>query len=160
MNIPFLSTRILRLIQIHCLYRSIFLQMDSTERRKLSRLLRKPSHSSLNKSSASKHKFVPRNLHKPIRAATSATAGGDDESKAHGFNVDLTHLCAEMCGVSGLQQSAAVCLRKHLMQICRLMIHSIIRVMEQSRRGVPQAADIDLASVLIGLEVSFSTVSN
>ncbi|TPP61888.1 Transcription initiation factor TFIID subunit 6 [Fasciola gigantica] len=133
--------------------------MDSSERRKLSRLLRKPSHSSLNKSAAAKHKFAPRNLHKSIRSATSA-AVGEDESKTHGFNADLTHLCAEMCGISGMQHSAAGCLRKHLMQICRLMVHSIIRVMEQSRRGVPQASDIDLASILIGLEPAFGTATS
>ncbi|THD19936.1 Transcription initiation factor TFIID subunit 6 [Fasciola hepatica] len=133
--------------------------MDSSERRKLSRLLRKPSHSSLNKSAAAKHKFAPRNLHKSIRSATSA-AVGEDESKTHGFNADLTHLCAEMCGISGMQHSAAGFLRKHLMQICRLMVHSIIRVMEQSRRGVPQASDIDLASILIGLEPAFGTATS
>ncbi|VDP86598.1 unnamed protein product, partial [Echinostoma caproni] len=136
--------------------------MDSSERRKLNRLLRKPSHSGLSKPSAAKHKLVPRGLHKPVRstASVAATGGGEDESKSHGFSVDLTNLCAEMCGVSGLQQSAALSLRKHLMQICRLMVHSILRVMEQSRRGVPQAVDVDLASVLIGLEPAFGTASS
>ncbi|TGZ46604.1 hypothetical protein CRM22_011106 [Opisthorchis felineus] len=136
--------------------------MDSTERRRLNRLLRKPTPPGLNRPSSAKARLVGRNSHRPSRGGPSSTnsalptnaaaTSSSDEAKQSGISVDVAKLCAEMCGISNLSTPAAMLLQKHLNQIARLLVHNILRVMEQSRRGVPQASDVDLASVLIGLE--------
>ncbi|GAA56324.1 transcription initiation factor TFIID subunit 6 [Clonorchis sinensis] len=148
-----------------------FSVMDSTERRRLNRLLRKPTPPGLNRQSSSKARLVGRNSHRPSRGGPSSTTSAlptnaaatssSDEAKQSGISVDVAKLCAEMCGISNLSTPAAMLLQKHLNQIARLLVHNILRVMEQSRRGVPQASDVDLASVLIGLEAPFgSTPAN
>ncbi|VDP30147.1 unnamed protein product [Schistosoma margrebowiei] len=124
--------------------------MDSSEKRRLNKLLRKPSSSSLGKALGLRQK-LSRNSQKQAKCASVVS----EKVPKQEINVDVATLCAEMCGVSNLSQSAANLLQKHLNQIARLLIHEVLRVMEQSRRGVPQASDIDLASVLIGLEASF-----
>ncbi|CAL8103027.1 unnamed protein product [Calicophoron daubneyi] len=128
--------------------------MDGAERRKLNRLLRKPIPSSAGKSGSAKQKLSNR-IHKQSRVAVSTV--NEDEGKQHGISVDVAKLCAEMCGVSNLSAPAALLLQKHMNQLARLLIQGILRVMEQSRRGVPQASDVDLASVLTGLEAPFGT---
>ncbi|CAH8663628.1 unnamed protein product [Schistosoma guineensis] len=128
--------------------------MDSSEKRRLNKLLRKPSSSSLGKALGLRQKFS-RNSQKQAKCASVVS----EKVPKQEINVDVATLCAEMCGVSNLSQSAANLLQKHLNQIARLLIHEVLRVMEQSRRGVPQASDIDLASVLIGLESPFGTTT-
>lgn len=120
--------------------------MDSSERRRLNRLLRKPNPPSLTKSLRSK--FFRSNSKQNKHNAQYSDKQGKNE-----LNIDIACLCAEMCGVANITVEAATVLQKHLNQVTRLLIHQVIRVMEQSRRGLPQASDIDLASVLIGLEV-------
>ncbi|CAH8596568.1 unnamed protein product [Schistosoma turkestanicum] len=127
--------------------------MDSAEKRRLNKLLRKPS-SSLGKALGLRQK-LSRNSQKQAKCASVVS----EKVPKQEINVDVATLCAEMCGVSNLSQSAANLLQKHLNQIARLLIHEVLRVMEQSRRGVPQASDIDLASVLIGLESPFGTTT-
>ncbi|VDQ02713.1 unnamed protein product [Trichobilharzia regenti] len=121
--------------------------MESTEKRRVNKLLRKPS-SSVGKTLGLRQK-LSRNAQKQVKFLPVAT----EKATKQEISVDVATLCAEMCGVSDLSQSGANLLQKHLNQIARLLIHQILRVMEQSRRGTPQASDIDLASVLIGLEV-------
>ncbi|KAH8867979.1 Transcription initiation factor TFIID subunit 6 [Schistosoma japonicum] len=128
--------------------------MDSAEKRRLNKLLRKPSSSSLGKALGLRQK-LSRNSQKQAKCASGVSEKGPKQE----INVDVATLCAEMCGVSNLSQPAANLLQKHLNQIARLLIHEVLRVMEQSRRGVPQASDIDLASVLIGLESPFGTTT-
>ncbi|CAH8675098.1 unnamed protein product [Schistosoma bovis] len=128
--------------------------MDSSEKRRLNKLLRKPSSSSLGKALGLRQK-LSRNSQKQAKCASVVS----EKVPKQEINVDVATLCAEMCGVSNLSQSAANLLQKHLNQIARLLIHEVLRVMEQSRRGVPQASDIDLASVLIGLESPFGTTT-
>lgn len=124
--------------------------MESAEKRRLNKLLRKPS-ASLVKTLGLRQK-LSRNAQKQVKYIPVVS----EKVTKQDISVDVATLCAEMCGVSDLSQSGANLLQKHLSQIARLLVHEILRVMEQSRRGVPQASDIDLASVLIGLEVSFS----
>ncbi|KAK4474992.1 hypothetical protein MN116_002092 [Schistosoma mekongi] len=128
--------------------------MDSAEKRRLNKLLRKPSSSSLGKALGLRQK-LSRNSQKQAKCASGVSEKGPKQETS----VDIATLCAEMCGVSNLSQPAANLLQKHLNQIARLLIHEVLRVMEQSRRGVPQASDIDLASVLIGLESPFGTTT-
>ncbi|CAH8646306.1 unnamed protein product [Schistosoma mattheei] len=124
------------------------------EKRRLNKLLRKPSSSSLGKALGLRQK-LSRTSQKQAKCASVVS----EKVPKQEINVDVATLCAEMCGVSNLSQSAANLLQKHLNQIARLLIHEVLRVMEQSRRGVPQASDIDLASVLIGLESPFGTTT-
>ncbi|KAF6772914.1 hypothetical protein AHF37_08234 [Paragonimus kellicotti] len=133
--------------------------MENAERRKLNKLLRKPTPSGLHKSgsSGSKQKWPNRSSQKHARFSTGTAVTEAEDSKQHGFSVDVIKLCSEMCGISNLSTPAAGLLQKHLNQLVRLLIHSVLRVMEQSRRGVPQASDVDLASVLMGLEAPFGT---
>ncbi|KAF8566154.1 hypothetical protein P879_06241 [Paragonimus westermani] len=131
--------------------------MENAERRKLNKLLRKPTPSGLHKSGSSRQKWPNRSSQKHARFSTGTSVTEAEDSKEHGFSVDVIKLCSEMCGISNLSTPAAGLLQKHLNQLVRLLIHSVLRVMEQSRRGVPQASDVDLASVLMGLEAPFGT---
>ncbi|CAH8668048.1 unnamed protein product [Heterobilharzia americana] len=126
--------------------------MDSAEKRRVNKLLRKPS--SLGKALGLRQK-LSRNAQKQSKSIPTVS----EKPLKQEINVDVATLCAEMCGVSNLSESGATLLQKHLNKIARLLIHEVLRVMEQSRRGVPQASDIDLASVLIGLESPFGTTT-
>ncbi|CAH8866737.1 unnamed protein product [Trichobilharzia szidati] len=125
--------------------------MESTEKRRVNKLLRKPS-SSLGKTLGLRQK-LSRNAQKQVKFQPVVT----EKVTKQEISVDVATLCADMCGVSDLSQSAANLLQKNLNHIARLLVHQILRVMEQSRRDSPQASDIDLASVLIGLENPFGT---
>uniref|UniRef100_A0A0X3P564 Uncharacterized protein n=1 Tax=Schistocephalus solidus TaxID=70667 RepID=A0A0X3P564_SCHSO len=126
--------------------------MDSEERKKSAKLIRKSSNANYVKKRIFKNRLLAsKAVNKALKHIAPLAASGQSLE----FSPEMLKACAEMNAITSFAPEEHTYLQKHLRHLTLSLIHQSIRIMEQNKRGVPQVSDIDFAAQSMGLEVPY-----
>ncbi|VDN13349.1 unnamed protein product [Dibothriocephalus latus] len=123
--------------------------MDSEERKKSAKLIRKSSNASYVKKRIFKNRLL---ASKAVSKAQKHLAPLAASGQTLEFSPEMLKTCAEINAITAFAPEEHTYLQKHLRHLTLSLIHRTIRIMEQNKRGMPQISDIDFAAQNMGLE--------
>ncbi|KAL7058657.1 hypothetical protein AAHC03_013722 [Spirometra sp. Aus1] len=126
--------------------------MDSEERKKSAKLIRKSSSANYVKKRIFKSRLL---ASKAVTKAQKHLAPLAASGQNLEFSPEMLKACAEINAITSFAPEEHTYLQKHLRHLTLSLIHQSIRIMEQNKRGMPQISDIDFAAQNMGLEVPY-----